>query len=803
MRPATPTEAIAPGRGEGRLELDVRGMHCAACVSRVERALEEVPGVEDAEVGLATESARLTLAPGGADLAALQEAVASAGYEARLRESLEESLEKRDREREREHRELLLRFWVGAVLALPVVVIGHADMLPFLPPLEHGTMRVLWALSGILTVPHIVWVGRRFFVDGWAAFRRHDATMDTLVALGTGSAWLYSTVVVLLPGLFPEGTAHPFYEATAVVITLVVLGQALEARARGRTSRALRRLMDLRPRSARVVRDGSEVEILAEEVERGDLVVVRPGEKVPVDGVVEEGRSALDEAMVTGESLPVEKGPGDEVVGGTLNRSGALRFRATRVGRDTVLARIVEMVREAQGSKPPIQRVVDVVSGYFVPVVMIIAILSFAGWYTLGPEPRLNFATVVAVAVLVIACPCALGLATPISVMVAVGKAAELGVLVRSGDALQQARRVDVVVLDKTGTVTEGRPAVTDVVAVGALDEAVLLRLAAAAEEGSEHPLGEAVVEAARERSLDPPRPEAFEAVAGRGVRATVEGRPVLAGSEAFLAAEGISGDATGEVARLSAAGRTPLLVAVDGMLAGVLGVADPVKADAAAAVARLKAMGLEVVLLTGDHAVTAEAVARRVGIETVMARVLPDEKAERVAELQAGDRRVMMVGDGVNDAPALARADVGVAMGTGTDVAMETADVTLMRASLEGVVHTVEVSRATFHNIRQNLVGAFLYNVLGIPVAAGLLYPFFGVLLSPMVAGAAMAFSSVTVVTNANRLRFFQPRGLDGSPAVDAPRPGSRTVPPDAGSGPAGRGAAPTGSDATPATGV
>ncbi len=765
---ATPRSEPDAGAGQ-RLELDVRGMHCAACVSRVERVLKDVPGVLDAQVGLATESARVRLAPGMDDVEALQQAVAKAGYEASPRESLEESVTRRERERAEERRDLMRRFWVGVALGVPVVLIGEIGWLPFVPTPGAGTLRALWALSGLLTIPHMAYVGRRFFTGGWAAFRRHDATMDTLVALGTGSAWLYSTVAVLFPGLFPAGTAHPFYEATAVVTTLVVLGQALEARARGRTSAALRRLMDLRPKSARVIRDGIEVEILAEEVEEGDVVVVRPGEKIPVDGVVVSGRSAVDEAMVTGESLPVEKGEGDEVVGGTLNRSGSFRFRATRVGRETTLARIVAMVREAQASKPDIQRVVDVVAGYFVPVVMMIAILSFALWYTFGPEPRISYAAVVGVAVLVIACPCSLGLATPISIMVSVGKAAELGVLVRNGEALQEARRVDVVVLDKTGTVTEGRPAVTDLVPLGGMDETALLRLAAAAEAGSEHPLGEAVVEAAAARGLDVPAATAFEAVAGRGVRATVEGRSVLAGSEAFLEEEGVPDDAEAHVERLSGEGKTPLLVAVDGRLAGVLAVADPVKADSAAAVARLQELGVEVVLLTGDHERTARAVADQVGIDQVLARVLPDQKADRVAELQAAGKRVMMVGDGINDAPALARADVGVAMGTGTDVAMETADVTLMRASLEGVVHTIEVSRATFKNIRQNLVGAFLYNVLGIPVAAGALYPVFGILLSPMIAGTAMAFSSVTVVTNANRLRFFRPRGLASAPTPRA----------------------------------
>ena len=741
---------------EEQVELGVSGMHCAACVTRVERAIRSVPGVVDAEVGLATESARVRF-NGALDLEAVQEAVRGVGYRAEQRHNLEGALREREREREDKYHRLLRRFGWGAVLALPVLLIGHADVLPVIL-LSPDRMRVLWALSGILTLPHLFYVGRGFFTGAWAALRLREANMDTLVALGTGSAWLYSTVAVAAPGLFPAGTAHPFYEATAVVITLVVLGQALEARARGRTSRALHRLMDLRPQSARVIRERGEVEIQAGEVEVGDVLIVRPGEGVPVDGTVEEGRSTVDESMITGESMPVEKGEGDSVVGGTLNRSGSFRFRATRVGRDTVLARIAHMVREAQGTKPPIQKLVDQVAGWFVPAVVGVALFSFGIWYLVGPEPRLNFATVVAVSVLVIACPCALGLATPISIMVAVGKAAELGVLVRDGSALQSAGRVKVVVLDKTGTVTEGSPALTDLVPLGTLGAEELLRLAAAVEQSSEHPLADAVTDAARERGIDLPHVSDFEAHAGLGVEGVVAGQEVVAGSERFLKQQGVDTHAAATlVERLSGEGRSPMLVAVDSELAGVLAVADPVRPDAGPQVARLRRLGCEVVLLTGDHARTAAAVARELGIERVFARVLPEGKADRVAALQLEGSRVMMVGDGINDAPALARADVGVAMGGGTDVAMETADLTLMGGSLRGVGDAIELSRATVRNIRQNLLGAFFYNVLGIPVAAGVLYPFFGVLLSPMIAGAAMAFSSVTVVANSNRLRSFE----------------------------------------------
>ena len=756
-----------------QVELAVHGMHCAACVTRVERAIRSVPGVEDAQVGLATESARVRFT-GAPNVALVQQAVHAAGYEAEPAVRPDALLRAREQERAEEYRRLLTRFVVGAALAVPVLLIGHADRLLF-SGLAHERMRALWAISGLLTVPHLLYVGRGFFTRAWRALLRREANMDTLVALGTGSAWLYSSVAVAAPRLFPAETAHPFYEATAVVITLVVLGQALEARARGRTSAALRRLMDLSPRTARVVQDGGEVEIPAEAVAVDDLVVVRPGESIPVDGTLADGRSAVDESMITGESLPVEKGPGDAVVGGTLNRSGSFRFRATRIGRDTVLARIVALVREAQAAKPPIQKLVDQVAGWFVPVVIGIAVIAFGIWYAVGPEPRLNFAAVVAVSVLVIACPCALGLATPISIMVAVGKAAERGILVREGAALQTAGRVDVVVLDKTGTVTEGRPRLTDVAPVGSWSEADLLRAAAAVEARSEHPLAEAVVTEARARGLALDEAGDFEAHAGRGVTATIAGRPVAAGTEAFLRERGVDARAADAlIARLSAEGKTPLLVAVGSELAGVLAVADPIRPGAAAEIARLRALGCEVLLLTGDHARTAEAVARQVGIERVLARVLPDEKAARVAALQAEGRRVMIVGDGVNDAPALALADVGVAMGGGTDVAMETADLTLLGGSLRGVGDAIELSRATVRNVRQNLVGAFLYNVLGIPVAAGVLYPLFGILLSPEIAGAAMAFSSVTVVSNANRLRGFRPRQV--GPGSGEPGPTSGT---------------------------
>lgn len=745
----------------GVTELAVQGMHCAACVSRVERVISRGAGVLGAEVSLATESAQLRFIPGLLDLSSLTETVGKAGFQLvdDSGEDFDAALSRREEEREAEYRDLLRRFWVGVVLGTPVAIIGHAHLIPGLQGMAPGTMRTLWILSGILTIPILAYVGKRFFTGAWSALRHRDATMDTLVALGTGSAWAYSTVAVLFPGLFPEGTAHPFYEATAVVITLVMLGQALEARAKGKTSQSLRRLMDLRPHTANVVRGGEEVEIPAKDVQVGELLVVRPGELIPVDGQLSEGRSTVDESMMTGESLPVEKGVGDEVVGGTLNRSGSFRFRAGRVGKDTVLAHIVEMVRAAQGSKPSIQRSVDIVASYFVPVVMIVAVLTFAAWYTFGPEPRLSFAAVVAVAVLVIACPCALGLATPISIMVSVGKAAELGILVRNGDALQAARTIDTVVLDKTGTITHGRPEVVEIRPVQGVSEDHLLKVAAAAEEGSEHPLAASVVAAARSRGLDWERAVDFEATPGRGINARVGGAPVVVGSPGLFQEMGMAKEIwSGAVDAITLGGRTPILVARKGEFMGALAVSDPVKSDSSMAISEMKRMGLRVIMLTGDHPAAAEAIGVEVGVDEVVAQVLPGEKADKIRNLQAHGLRVGMVGDGVNDAPALAVADVGMALGTGTDVAMETGDMVIMGGSLVGVVHALELSQATFKNIRQNLFGAFFYNVLGIPIAAGVLYPLLGILLSPVIAGSAMAFSSVTVVSNANRLRFFRP---------------------------------------------
>jgi Cu+-exporting ATPase len=611
----------------------------------------------------------------------------------------------------------------------------------------------------MLSLPVLLWSGSQFFTGMWDALKHRAANMHTLIALGISAAYLYSAVAVAFPQIFPRmELAEVFWDVTTVVVALVVLGLALEIKAKGRTSEAVRKLIGLQAKTARVLRDGKELDLPIEEVLAGDTVIVRPGEKIPVDGILLEGGSAVDESMITGESIPVEKHANDEVIGGTLNKTGSFRFRATKVGKDTALANIIRMVKDAQSSKAPIQRVVDTVSGYFVPSVMILAILAFVAWYVLGPEPRLIFATIVLVTTLIIACPCALGLATPTSLTVGIGKGAENGILIRSGDALQSAETLDAIILDKTGTITRGEPSLTDVVAKSG-DEATVLRLAASLERGSEHPLGEAIVNGAEARGVTLTDATAFAAIPGQGVSGRVDGHAVLLGNAKLMRDRGIGIDAlSSDWERLAGEGKTPMYVAADGTALGLVAVADTVKPDSKAAVAALLEAGIEVVMLTGDNERTAKAIARQVGIQRVLAEVLPDDKAHEVQKLQLEGKRVGMVGDGINDAPALAQADVGFAIGTGTDVAIEASDVTLIKGSLMGVVTAIAISRATMRNVRQNLLGAFGYNVLGIPVAMGVLYPFIGILLSPIIAAAAMAFSSVTVVTNANRLRYFQP---------------------------------------------
>lgn len=672
------------------------------------------------------------------------------------------------------YRAMMRKFWFAAAVSLPLILLMFAEFVPAWREAVMPYHKLIGIVSAVISLPVLLWSGNQFFVSAWNGLRNHNTNMDTLVALGTGAAWLYSTIGVVAPGLFPAGTAGMYFEVAAIVIALILLGQALEIRAKSRSSAAIRKLLELQAKTARVIRDGREQDIPIEEVIAGDTVLVRPGEKIPVDGVIIEGESAVDESVVTGESVPVDKKAGDGVIGASINKTGAFTFRATKVGKDTALARIVAMVEQAQNSKPPIGRLVDKISSYFVPAVMIIAILTFLAWFNFGPEPALNYAVVTMVTVLVIACPCALGLATPISLMVGVGKAAEHGVLIRNGEALETASRLTTVVLDKTGTITKGKPELTDVLPLGEFTEDEVLRLAAVADKRSEHPLAEAIVSGARGRAVEVGEPEQFNAIPGHGVEATVDGKRVAVGNRKLMQRENVALDEFEQAAaRLADEGKTPMFVAVDGRPAGIIGVADTIKEDSVAAVRTLQRMGIEVVMMTGDNERTAKAIARQVGIERVLADVLPEEKARQVEKLQAEGRPekergaqawsrarlVGMVGDGINDAPALAQADVGFAIGTGTDVAIEAADVTLVGGSLRGVVTAIEVSRATLRNIKQNLFGAFIYNILGIPVAAGVLYPVFGILLSPIIAGAAMAASSVTVVTNANRLRSFRPQ--------------------------------------------
>ncbi|MFC1751360.1 copper-translocating P-type ATPase, partial [Pseudomonadota bacterium] len=605
----------------------------------------------------------------------------------------------------------------------------------------------------------IVYSGGRFFTGAWKSFKNHNANMDTLIALGTGAAWLFSMAITLVPVLVPEQARHVYFEAAVIIIALINLGSALEMRARGKTSEAIKRLIGLQPKTARVVRDGQEADIPIAQVKLGDTLRVRPGEKIAVDGVIMEGQSNIDESMLTGEPMPVEKTVGDNVVGGTLNKSGSFLFSASKIGNDTVLARIIEMVRQAQNSKPAISRLVDKVAAIFVPVVLIIAVLTFMAWFNFGPEPTSSYVLLTTMTVLIIACPCALGLATPISIMVGVGKAAEYGVLIRHGEALQRAGQLTMVVLDKTGTITEGRPAVSSVYAIDGRDSQVL-QLAASLEAGSEHPLAEAIVSAAKERGLSGGAVEGFEALSGYGVKGRVSDLDVMLGNQALLQHNGINTEVVSEqVANLASRGQTPVFVSVDAKLAGLIAIADPIKKDSGSAIKRLHRMGLKVAMLTGDHQATAQAVADQVGVDEVMAEVLPADKAQKVVELQKRGEVVAMVGDGINDAPALAQADVGFAIGSGADVAIESADITLMRGSLHGVADAADISKATLRNIKQNLFGAFVYNSMGIPVAAGVLYPLTGLLLNPVVAGAAMAMSSLTVVSNANRLRLFKPR--------------------------------------------
>ncbi|MEE8387786.1 MAG: heavy metal translocating P-type ATPase [Acidiferrobacterales bacterium] len=737
--------------------LSISGMSCAACVATVEDALKNTPGVAESSVNFAEHTATVS---GEVAVENLIQAVKDSGYGAAELRGAEDEQEKEAAEFAH-YRKLLKQAGVAGLIGAPLFLAG---VLGYMPGMESAGERLFWLAIGAATLFVLFYSGRHFYTGAWKAFRNHNANMDTLIALGTGTAWFYSMLITIFPDIVPSLARHAYFEAAAIIIALINFGSAMEMRARGKTSEAIRRLIGLQPKTARVIRDGREMDVPISEVGLEETLRVRPGEKIPVDGRIIEGHSSVDESMLTGEPLPVEKHKDDEVVGGTINKSGTFLFQATRIGKDTALARIIEMVRQAQNTKPAIGRLADRISAVFVPSVLIIAVITFVAWGNFGPEPQLSYMLVTTMTVLIIACPCALGLATPISVMVGVGKAAEFGVLIRNGEALQTAGRLTTVVLDKTGTITEGHPTVTSLLPTPQYEETELLQLAASIETGSEHPLAEAIVEAAKERKLSLHDVTDFDAVAGHGVTARVDGKLVAFGNEKLMQREGVSlGALTEKALALASQAQTPMYLAVDGQVAGIVAVADPIKEDSRTAIARLHALGIKVAMVTGDNRATAEAVAKQVGVDEVMAEVLPQDKVTKVTELQERGEVVGMVGDGINDAPALAGANVGFAIGTGTDVAIESADITLMRGSLHGVPDAIAISNATVRNIKQNLFGAFIYNVLGIPVAAGILFSAFGILLNPIIAGAAMAMSSVTVVSNANRLRSYQPKGKSG----------------------------------------
>ena len=749
-------KSIRVERPETHHELIIEGAGCASCVGKIENALSAVPGVESASMNFAQRSVTVT---GIASTTELIAAVERIGYNAKSvgSESEDERLDEKEKADTQYYRKLMREMTMALALGVPLMVYGLVvgEM-----TVSTTTERVVWLIIGLATMAVMYYSGRHFYVGAWKSFVHHSANMDTLIALGTGTAWLYSMVVVFFPEQVPEMARHVYFEATAMIIGLINLGLALEVKARGRTSEAIKRLIGLQPKTATILRNDEEIAIKIEDLLLNDIVKVKPGEKLPVDGLVVEGKTSIDESMLTGEPIPVAKSIGDEVVAGTINKTGSILFKATRIGKDTALAQIINMVKRAQNSKPPIGRLADIISGIFVPIVMIIAIVSALIWLNFGPEPTVAFAIVSATTVLIIACPCALGLATPMSVMVGVGKAAEAGVLIRNGEALQTASKITAMILDKTGTITIGAPKITDIILTSIYDKTEVLKYTASLESGSEHPLATAIVESAREANILISKVADFKAVVGHGVEAILNEKKLCLGNEKMMLEKGIDIQEHISTAQsLAEDAKTPMFFAIGNTLAAIIAVADPIKEDSIQAIKRLQKDGIRVVMLTGDNQATADAVAKRVGIAEVFAEVLPEHKVEKVQELQMANETVGMTGDGINDAPALAMANVGFAIGTGTDVAIESADITLMRGSLHGLADAIAISKATLTNIQQNLFGAFVYNIAGIPFAAGILYPFFGLLLSPIIAGAAMAFSSLTVVMNANRLRLFKPQ--------------------------------------------
>jgi Cu+-exporting ATPase len=738
--------------GTASLELPIQGIECASCVQKIEKALLKTRGVVKAVVNLATAKAKVEYLPSETNLEEIKRAVESTGYKVLEFEPSEEVEDPERLAREKEYKKLKTKFVAGLVLGFFVFLGSSRHWFPWIPSFL-GNFFALW----ILATPVQFWIGWQFYKGAWGAFKHRNADMNTLIAVGTSAAYLYSVVATFFPSIFEAAGMKPdvFFDTAALIIVLILFGRLLEARAKGQTSEAIKKLMGLKPKTARIIREGKEIDIPVDEVMVGDIVVVRPGEKIPVDGTVREGTSAVDESMITGESIPIKKKAGDEIIGATINKTGSFKFQATKVGKDTALAQIIKLVQDAQGSKAPIQRLADAISGYFVPIVISIAIATFVIWFNFGPFPPLTFALLTFVAVMIIACPCALGLATPTAVMVGTGKGAENGILIKGGESLETAHKLDTIVFDKTGTLTKGEPEITDLVSINSHSEEEILKNAASAEKVSEHPLGEAIIKSAIEKKIELHDAKDFKTIEGHGIEARVDSRNVLLGNIKLMRDRGIDmKDLEKKAEELAADGKTPIYVSLDGKIAGLIAVADPLKESSLEALEKLKKLGLKVVMLTGDNRRTAEAIARKAGIDGVLSEVLPEDKVHEIKKLQSQGRKVAMVGDGINDAPALAQADVGIAIGSGTDVAMEASDITLIKGDLRGVASAIELSKRTIRVIKQNLFWAFFYNTAGIPVAAGVLYPFFGILLNPIFASAAMAFSSVSVVSNSLRLR-------------------------------------------------
>ncbi len=740
------------------ISLPIAGMTCASCVRAVERAIGKLDGIREVSVNLATEKARIVYYPSKIRLSQIRDAISRAGYEPLEIENTNQA-DYEKAHRENEIKILRVKFLISALFTLPLfyIAMGHMVGLPLPRIIDPNYNPLNFGLIQLLLVIPAMAAGYKFYTIGFTRLLRREPNMDSLIAVGTAAAFLYGVYAIIQ---ILNGNEHYskdlYFETTGVIITLILLGKHLESITKGRTSEAIKKLMGLAPKTAIVIHEGKEMVIPVDEVEAGDIILVKPGEKIPVDGEVVEGRTSVDESMLTGESIPVEKNPGDRVVGASINKNGTIRFKATKVGKDTVLAQIIKLVEDAQGSKAPIAKMADIIAGYFVPIVMAIAIIAGIGWFITGQT--LVFSLTRFISVLVIACPCALGLATPTAIMVGTGKGAEYGVLIKSGEALEITHRIDTIVFDKTGTITEGKPVVTDIITTEIIDETELLLLAASGEKGSEHPLGEAIVNSAIERNLDLVAVESFEAIPGQGIEVKIKGRRIMLGNKKLMEDRKVEITLQSESDRLAEEGKTPMFIAIDDKLAGIIAVADVMKAASKKAIESLHKMGIEVVMITGDNKRTAGAIARQVGIDRVLAEVLPHDKANEIKKLQGEGKKVAMVGDGINDAPALAQADIGIAIGSGTDVAMESADIVLMRSDLMDVPAAIQLSKQTIRNIKQNLFWAFAYNTAGIPIAAGVLYLLGGPLLNPMIAAGAMAFSSISVLMNALRLKRFKP---------------------------------------------